>query len=100
MTRIDDTRPFLPVRIAVLTVSDTRTAADDRSGDTLAERITSAGHILSARALLPDDRARIAGQLRAWIADPRAIKPGALMPAMKLPADQLDRLAAYLATLR
>ena len=70
MTRIDDTRPFLPVRIAVLTVSDTRTAADDRSGDTLAERITSAGHILSARALLPDDRARIAGQLRAWIADP------------------------------
>jgi molybdenum cofactor biosynthesis protein B len=70
MTRIDDTRPFLPVRIAVLTVSDTRTAADDRSGDTLAERITAAGHILSARALLPDDRARIAGQLRAWIADP------------------------------
>ena len=70
MTRIDDTRPFLPVRIAVLTVSDTRSAADDRSGDTLAERITSAGHLLSARAILPDDRARIAAQLRAWIADP------------------------------
>ena len=70
MTRIDDTRPFLPVRIALLTVSDTRTAADDRSGDTLAERIITAGHLLSARAILPDDRARIAAQLRAWIADP------------------------------
>ena len=70
MTRIDDTRPFLPVRIAVLTVSDTRTAADDRSGDTLAERLTAAGHLLAARAIVPDDRARIAGHLRAWIADP------------------------------
>ena len=70
MTRIDDTRPFLPVRIAVLTVSDTRTAADDRSGDTLAERLTAAGHLLAARAIVPDDRARIAGQLSAWIADP------------------------------
>ena len=70
MTRIDDARPFLPVRIAVLTVSDTRTAADDRSGDTLAERLTAAGHILAARTILPDDRAAIAAQLRAWIADP------------------------------
>jgi molybdenum cofactor biosynthesis protein B len=70
MTRIDDTRPFLPVRIAVLTVSDTRTPADDRSGDTLAERVTAAGHLLAARAIVPDDRARIAGQLSAWIADP------------------------------
>ncbi len=70
MTRIDDTRPILPVRIAVLTVSDTRTAADDRSGDTLAERLTTAGHLLAARAIVPDDRARIAGQLSAWIADP------------------------------
>ena len=70
MTRIDDTRPFLPVRIAVLTVSDTRTPADDRSGDTLAERLTTAGHLLAARAIVPDDRTRIAGQLGAWIADP------------------------------
>lgn len=64
------TREFLPVRIAVLTVSDTRTAADDRSGDTLAERLTGAGHVLAARGILPDDRAAIAAQLRAWIADP------------------------------
>lgn len=70
MTRIDDTRPFLPVRIAVLTVSDTRTAADDRSGDTLVERLTTAGHLLAARAIVTDDRARIAGQLGAWVADP------------------------------
>ena len=63
-------RPFLPVRIAVLTVSDSRTAAEDRSGDTLVARLTDAGHVLAARALLPDERDRIADQLRAWIADP------------------------------
>jgi molybdenum cofactor biosynthesis protein B len=63
-------RSFLPVRIAVLTVSDTRTAADDRSGDTLVERLTGAGHVLAARTIVPDDRDRIVAQLRAWIADP------------------------------
>ena len=61
---------FLPVRIAVLTVSDTRTAADDRSGDTLVERLTAAGHLLAARAILRDDRPAIEARLRAWIADP------------------------------
>ncbi len=70
MSRIDDSRAFIPVRFAVLTVSDTRTAADDRSGDTLAERIAAAGHVLAARAILPDERARIAAQLSAWAADP------------------------------
>lgn len=68
--RIDDTRLFLPVRIAILTVSDTRSLSDDRSGDTLADRVTGAGHILAARDIVPDDRTRIAGRLRAWIADP------------------------------
>jgi len=63
-------RDFIPVRFAVLTVSDTRTAADDRSGDTLAERIEAAGHILAARTILPDERDRIADQLRIWISDP------------------------------
>ncbi|MEI4471396.1 molybdenum cofactor biosynthesis protein B [Frigidibacter sp. MR17.24] len=71
MSRIDESRDFLPVRIAVLTVSDTRTAADDRSGDTLVERLTGAGHALAARAILPDDRGAIADRLRAWIADPQ-----------------------------
>jgi len=63
-------RPFLPVRIAVLTVSDSRTAADDRSGDIVVARLQAAGHQLAGRALVPDDSARIADQLRAWIADP------------------------------
>ena len=63
-------RDFIPTRIAVLTVSDTRTMADDRSGDTLVERLTGAGHLLAARAILPDDRAGIAAQLRDWVADP------------------------------
>lgn len=70
MSRIDETRPFHPVRIAVLAVSDTRTLAEDKSGDTLVERLTTAGHVLSARHILPDDRAQIAAQLRAWVADP------------------------------
>jgi molybdenum cofactor biosynthesis protein B len=61
---------FLPVRIAVLTVSDTRGPADDSSGDTLVERLTAAGHLLADRALLKDDRAEIEARLRAWIADP------------------------------
>ena len=70
MTRIDETRPFLPVRIAVLTVSDTRTTADDRSGDTLVERLTGAGHLLAARGIVQDDRVQIAARLREWVADP------------------------------
>ena len=70
MSRIDETKAFIRVRIAVLTVSDTRTAADDKSGDTLVDRLTEAGHILTARGIVPDDRATIAAQLRQWIADP------------------------------
>jgi molybdopterin adenylyltransferase len=69
MTGPGDTRAFLPVRIAVLTVSDTRTAADDRSGDTLVERLLAAGHTLAARGIVRDDRGVIADQLRAWCAD-------------------------------
>ena len=68
MSRIDETRDFIPVRIAVLTVSDTRTPADDRSGDTLVARLTEAGHVLAARDIVPDDRQTIAGCLRAWCA--------------------------------
>jgi molybdenum cofactor biosynthesis protein B len=70
MGRIDETKDFIPVRIAVLTVSDTRTAAEDRSGDTLVDRLTAAGHVLAARDIVTDDRARIANRLRDWIADP------------------------------
>jgi molybdenum cofactor biosynthesis protein B len=70
MSRIDEARPFHPVRIAVLAVSDTRTLAEDKSGDVLVERLTAVGHILAARHILRDDRAAIADQLRAWVADP------------------------------
>jgi len=70
MSRIDDSRPFEPVRIAVLTVSDTRTPEDDRSGDTLVQRLTEAGHTLADRMILKDDRAAIAAQLRRWCEDP------------------------------
>jgi molybdenum cofactor biosynthesis protein B len=67
---LDEKRPFLPVNIAVLTVSDTRTEADDRSGDTLADRIAGAGHTLAARAIVKDDVANIVSQFRQWIDDP------------------------------
>ncbi len=70
MSRIDDTRDFIPVRIAILTVSDTRDATQDRSGDTLVARLTGAGHVLADRVILRDERAEIAAQLRAWCADP------------------------------
>jgi molybdopterin adenylyltransferase len=68
--RFDESRDFLPVRFAVLTVSDTRQASDDRSGDTLAQRIADAGHSLVARGLVRDEHDSIAAQLRHWIADP------------------------------
>jgi molybdenum cofactor biosynthesis protein B len=66
---IDQSLPFHPVRIAVLTVSDTRGLAEDRSGDTLVERLTGAGHILADRVILRDDVDAIVEQLRRWIAD-------------------------------
>jgi molybdenum cofactor biosynthesis protein B len=68
--RIDETRPFLPVNIALLTVSDTRTAADDRSGNTLEELATKAGHKVVLRRIVRDDMNAITEQLRAWVADP------------------------------
>ncbi len=67
MSRIDQTRAFIPLSIAVLTVSDTRTAGDDRSGDTLVERLTAAGHRLADRAIVPDDKFAIRGQVEKWI---------------------------------
>ena len=70
MSRIDETRPFIPVGIAVLTVSDTRSEADDRSGDTLAGRIAEAGHRLEARAIVTDDNAAIRDQVERWTREP------------------------------
>ena len=69
MPKLDPNRPFIPVRIAVLTVSDTRSVEDDTSGDTLAAMIAAAGHELAARAIVKDDVEAIRAQVRAWIAD-------------------------------
>ncbi|BCA58202.1 molybdenum cofactor biosynthesis protein B [Sphingomonas sp. HMP6] len=67
---IDQSAVLLPVRIAVLTVSDTRGLAEDRSGDTLVARLTDAGHVLAAREIVRDDVALIVGTLHRWIDDP------------------------------
>ena len=66
MPGIDENRPFIPVGIAVLTVSDTRTLQDDKSGDTLAARIAEAGHKLVDRAIVRDDKQAIAARVKAW----------------------------------
>ena len=68
---IDTTRTFMPVRIAALTVSDTRTAADDTSGDILVARLIAAGHILAARAIAKDDVPTLVAQFSVWIDDPQ-----------------------------
>jgi len=70
MSRIDETRPFVPVGIAVLTVSDTRTLADDKSGQTLADRIAQAGHTLKDRAIVTDDKDLIRDKVLSWSKDP------------------------------
>lgn len=70
MAHTDETRPFLPVGFAVLTVSDTRTLEDDKSGRTLAERIEAAGHRLVAREIVTDDVEAIRAVVRRWAADP------------------------------
>ncbi|MBT2130302.1 molybdenum cofactor biosynthesis protein B [Aliiroseovarius lamellibrachiae] len=74
MSHISETtaaeRAFIPVRIAILTVSDTRSLAEDRSGDTLVKRLEGAGHVLADRKIIRDERGEIADQLRAWSLDP------------------------------
>ena len=71
MNRIDQSKPFKPVHIAVLTVSDTRTLETDKSGDTLVERIARDGHVLADRAIVTDDVAVIRAQVKKWIDDPK-----------------------------
>lgn len=69
MSKIDANRKFIPVRIAVATISDTRTLETDTSGEALASRLTQAGHVLAARTIIKDDAELIAAQLRDWIDD-------------------------------
>ncbi|MDW3117588.1 molybdenum cofactor biosynthesis protein B [Roseovarius pacificus] len=68
MGRIDESKEFIPVRIAVLTVSDSRDISEDRSGEVLVNRIEAAGHVLADRMIVRDERDQIADQLREWIA--------------------------------
>lgn len=70
MHRIDESRPFIPVRIAVLTMSDTRSVKEDKSGNLLAEMIGEAGHVVADRALVKDDVAAIRARVEGWIGDP------------------------------
>ena len=70
MPAIDESRPFVPVRFAVLAVSDTRSLAEDKSGATLADRIAGAGHVLADRALVPDEVEAIRSAVKKWVADP------------------------------
>ncbi|GJD95090.1 molybdenum cofactor biosynthesis protein B [Methylobacterium iners] len=70
MVAADKTRAFVPLAIAVLTVSDTRTLEEDRSGDTLAQRLTDGGHRLAARTIVADEVEAIRGQVEAWTRDP------------------------------
>src|SRR5258708_21848505 len=70
MAGIDDSRQFLPLRIAVLTVSDTRELADDKSGAILSERIKAAGHVVAERTVVPDDVAAISARVKEWIESP------------------------------
>jgi molybdenum cofactor biosynthesis protein B len=70
MPKIDEARPFLAVNIAVLTVSDTRQEADDKSGQVLVELITASGHRVAERRIVRDDKAAITAQLKIWIGNP------------------------------
>src|ERR1019366_1468931 len=70
MAGIDDTRQFMPLRIAVLTVSDTRELADDKSGAVLSERIKAAGHVVAERSIVPDERDAIRARVKEWIDAP------------------------------
>ena len=70
MPGINENKPFVAVRIAVLTISDTRDLAQDKSGATLAERIAAAGHVLADRGIVTDDIEAIRTRVKAWIADP------------------------------
>lgn len=70
MARIDEKLPFLPVNIAVLTISDTRTLAEDKSGDRLVEMISRDGHVVASRAIVTDDKDKIVAALKALVSDP------------------------------
>ncbi|MFD1333044.1 molybdenum cofactor biosynthesis protein B [Methylopila musalis] len=107
MSRLDDTRPFIPLGVAIVTVSDTRTLDDDRSGDTLAARIAEAGHRPAGRRIVADDREALRAAVCAFVADPavdvvlttggtgftgRDVSPDALEPLFEKRMDGFSHL--------
>ena len=70
MAGIDESKQFVPLKFAVLTISDTRSLKDDKSGALLVQRIVAAGHLVSERSVVPDDVEAIRARVKAWIADP------------------------------
>src|SRR5262249_16530449 len=107
MNRIDETGPFIPVRIAVLTISDTRDEKSDKSGTLLASMIEQAGHQVAARTIVSDDEKDIRKQVKAWIKDPeidvvittggtgfakRDVTPEAVKPLFEKEIDGLSAL--------
>ncbi|MGA0532285.1 molybdenum cofactor biosynthesis protein B [Hansschlegelia sp. KR7-227] len=103
----DDTRPFVPLGIAIVTVSDTRGLSDDRSGDTLAGRVEAAGHRVTGRAIVPDDREALRSAVGGFVADPatdvvlttggtgftgRDVSPDALEPMFEKRMDGFSNL--------
>ncbi len=71
MPKIDENRPFIPVNIAILTVSDTRTVKDDKSGAALEKMLTKAGHALADRTIIEDNSALIRAKVQGWVDDPK-----------------------------
>jgi molybdenum cofactor biosynthesis protein B len=107
MAKTVETKPFVPLKIAVLTVSDTRDVASDKSGTTLVQGITKAGHVVAERALVKDDVKAIRARVKAWIADPlidviittggtgftgRDVTPEAIEPLFKKRMDAFSAL--------
>jgi molybdenum cofactor biosynthesis protein B len=70
MPGIDENKQFVPLKIAVLTISDTRSLKDDKSGALLVQRVVAAGHVVAQRGVVPDDVETIRARVKAWIADP------------------------------
>lgn len=107
MSRIDDARPFVPLGVAIVTVSDTRSEADDTSGATLASRVTEAGHRVSGRRIVRDEREALRAAVCAFVADPatdvvlttggtgftgRDVSPDALEPLFEKRMDGFSNL--------
>src|ERR1700733_6565954 len=96
MPGVDETKQFVPLKIAVLTISDTRSLKDDKSGAVLVQRIVAAGHYVAERSVVTDDIEAIRSRIKAWIADPviDAVIPtgGPGFPGRDIPPEAIEPL--------